>query len=407
VRVVTDAIDVAAVRSDAADAAAAAVDPDEILRFARALIAARSENPGGTEDEAAAVAVEILSSLDVSTEVVRGDAERPSVIGRLGDRDRPSLAWNGHLDTVPAGTADTWSRMPFAGEVVDGRLIGRGAVDMKGAIAAAFGSAAAIRRAGVELGGSLAFHLVADEEHAGIHGTKVLWERGLLDQDAAIVGEASEMQLGLAERGGAWITATAFGAAAHGSHPERGVNAITSMARLLLRLPEALPDRTHPLIGPATVNAALIEGGSAPNMVPDRCTIEIDRRTLPGEGDPAEIIAPFERLAEEIAREHPEVRIIFELHEWCDAAEAPSDDRIVRVAREAVAAEVGDRRPADVGFSGITDARYYLNEASIPTVILGPGSLTVAHTADEWVAVDDLVVAARAYARLIVGFLCA
>ena len=404
-RAVTDRTDVSGVRSPAADAAAQAVDPDEILRFARALLGAPSENPGGTEDEAAAVAGDILASLDLAPDVVRGDAGRPSVLGRLGSGARPTLAWNGHLDTVPAGPADKWSRPPFAGDVADGKLFGRGAVDMKGAIAAALASAAAIRRAGIELGGSLRFHLVADEEHAGIHGTKVLWERGLLDQDAAIVGEASDLQLGLAERGGAWITATAHGAAAHGSHPDHGVNAITSMARLLLRLPEALPGRTHPLIGGPTVNAALIEGGHAPNVVPDRCIVEIDRRTIPGETDPAEIIAPFERLAEDIARQNPEVRITFELHEWCDAAEAPSDDPIVHVARDAVDAETDGGPPAAVGFSGITDARYYLNEARIPTVILGPGSLTVAHTADEWVAVDDLVIAARAYARLFVGFL--
>ena len=394
-----------AVRSPAADAAAASVDADEVVRFARALIAAPSENPGGTEDEAAAVAADILSSLDITPEIVRAEEDRPSVVARLGGAPRPSLAWNGHLDTVPAGSPDTWSQPPFAGEVVDGKLIGRGACDMKGGIAAALASAAAIRRAGVELCGSLWLHLVADEELAGIHGTKVLWERGMLDQDAAIVGEPSELQLGLAERGGAWITATAFGAAAHGSHPERGVNAITSMARLLLRLEEALPDLRHPLIGGPTVNAALIEGGSAPNVVPDRCVIQIDRRTIPGETDPAQVIAPFERLAEEIGREHPEVRITFELHEWCDAAEGRPGDPIVRLAREAVAAEADGGPPAAVGFSGITDARYYLNEARIPTVILGPGSLTVAHTADEWVEVDELVRAARAYARLFVAFL--
>jgi succinyl-diaminopimelate desuccinylase len=393
-----------AVRSPAADAAAAAVDIDELLGFARALIAAPSENPGGTEDQAADVAAGILSSIDAGPEVIRGEADRPSVVARVGRADGPSLAWNGHIDTVPAGSADTWSHPPFAGEVADGRLIGRGACDMKGPIAAALASAGAIRRAGVELEGSLWFHLVADEELAGIHGTKVLWERGMLDQDAAIVGEPSELQLGLAERGGAWITATALGTSAHGSQPERGVNAITSMARLLLRLTEALPDLRHRLIGGPTVNAALIEGGSAPNVVPDRCTIQIDRRTIPGETDPTDVLAPFERLAEEIRRDHPEVRITFELLEWCDAAEGPQDDPIVRLAREAVAAEAGGP-PAAVGFSGITDARYYLNEARIPTVILGPGSLTVAHTAGEWIAVDELLMAARAYARLFVGFL--
>jgi GNAT superfamily N-acetyltransferase len=178
----------------------------------------------------------------------------------MGSGAGPTLAWNGHLDTVPVGSLDTWSVDPFAGEVVDGKLIGRGACDMKGPIAAALAAAAALGRAGVELRGTLTFHLAADEEHAGIHGTKVLWEQGLLTQDATIVGEPSELALGLAERGGAWVTATAYGKAAHGSQPHRGVNAITSMAGFLLRLPEVLPQIEHPLCGRPTVNAALIEG---------------------------------------------------------------------------------------------------------------------------------------------------
>lgn len=389
---------------DPAAEAAAAVDPAEVVRFARALLAAPSENPGGTEDEAAAVAGEILSFLGADPTVVRGEAGRPSVVARIGGAARPSLAWNGHLDTVPAGAPETWSRPPFAGEIADGRLIGRGACDMKGPIAAALAAAAAIRRAGIELGGSLTFHLAADEELAGLHGTKVLWERGLLDQDAAIVGEPSELQLGLAERGGAWITATARGKAAHGSQPHLGVNAITSMARFLLRLEEALPDREHPLVGRPTVNAALIEGGSAPNVVPDRCVVDIDRRLVPGETDPAELLAPFTALAEAIRERHPEVDVELHIREWTDAAEAPADSAIAAVARAAVAAETG-APPADVGFTGITDARFYINEAHIPTVILGPGSLTVAHTADEWIGVNELVTAARAYARIFVGFL--
>jgi len=226
----------------------------------------------------------------------------------------------------------------------------------------------------------------------------------MLDQDAAIVGEPTELQLGVAQRGGAWITATAHGTAAHGSQPHRGVNAITSMARLLPRLEEALPDLTHPLIGGPTVNAALIEGGSAPNVVPDRCVVDIDRRLLPGEDDPADVLAPFRRLIDEIRADHPEVRIDVAIREWTDAAEASPDERIVRLAGAAVT-EAGGGLAAAAGFSGITDARYYLNQAKIPTVILGPGSMTVAHTADEWVTVDELATAARAYARLFVGFL--
>src|SRR5207344_365350 len=104
---------------------------------ARALIGAPSENPGGTEDGAATIAADVLTGLAADPEIVRGEAGRPSVVARLGEREGPSLAWNGHLDTVPAGSPDTWSSPPFEGRVVAGRLVGRGAVDMKGAVAAA------------------------------------------------------------------------------------------------------------------------------------------------------------------------------------------------------------------------------------------------------------------------------
>jgi succinyl-diaminopimelate desuccinylase len=386
-------------------AAARAVDGGAVLENARALIAAKSENPGGTEDQAAGVAGEILTGLGAAPEIVRSPTGRPSVIATIGDLDGPTLAWNGHLDVVPAGSLDTWTHDPWMGEVDDdGRLVGRGAADMKGPIAAALAAAAALRQARTPIRGALVFHLAADEELAGVHGTKVLWERGLLTQDAAVVGEPSELQVGLAERGGAWFTATAFGKAAHGSQPQRGVNAIMSMARFLLRLPEVLPDREHPLVGRPTVNAALISGGSAPNVVPDRCEVDIDRRTVPGESDPAEVRAPFTTLVESLNAEHPEIEIDVALREWTDAAEASPDTEITRIAVDAVQAATGIR-PELVGFTGITDARFYINEALIPTVICGPGSLTVAHTADESVAVDELVAGARAYARMFAAFL--
>jgi succinyl-diaminopimelate desuccinylase len=232
----------------------------------------------------------------------------------------------------------------------------------------------------------------------------VLWERGFLHQDACIVGEPSELQVGLAERGGAWITATARGRAAHGSTPGLGVNAITSMARFLLRIEEVLPDRHHALVGRPTVNAALITGGSAPNVVPDRCEVDVDRRLIPGETSPKEVLAPFERLATEIRAQHPEVDLSFALREWTDAAEASPETDIAALCRTAVADETGTL-PADVGFTGITDARFYINDAKIPTVILGPGSLSVAHTANESIEVAELVAAARIYARVFVRFL--
>jgi succinyl-diaminopimelate desuccinylase len=380
------------------------VDPDEVLRFARRLIATPSENPGGTEDAVAGVAVEILEDLGGRPEIVRGEEGRPSVVARFGRGDRPALAWNGHLDVVPAGDPSAWRHPPFGAEVVDGTLVGRGAADMKGAVASALAAVSAIRRSGVELAGRLDLHLVADEELAGLHGTKVLNERGYLDQDAAIVGEATDLNIALAQRGGAWITATTRGRAAHGSTPQLGVSAITSMARFLLRIEEVLPDIEHPLVGRPTVNAAMIQGGSAPNVVADRCVVEIDRRIIPGETEPEEVLEPFDRLADAIRTEHSEVDLSFAIGLWTDAAEVTGDPAIADLCRAALREEAG-RAPLDTGFTGITDARFYLNDRSIPTIILGPGSLGVAHTANESVEIAQLVAAARVYARVFTRFL--
>jgi len=392
------------VEEAAVRAAVDTVDPDEVLRFARMLITTPSENPGGTEDDVAEVAMAILEELDGSPRIVRGEAGRPSVIARFGSANRPALAWNGHLDVVPAGDPETWRHPPFGAEIVDGRLVGRGAADMKGPIAGALGAVSAIRRSGVRLGGRLDLHLVADEELAGLHGTKVLLERGDLDQDASIVGEPTELNLALAERGGAWITATARGTAAHGSTPHLGVSAITSMARFLLRIEEVLPDIEHPLVGRPSVNAALIDGGSAPNVVADRCVVEIDRRVIPGERAADAVLEPFDRLAASIRAEHPEVDLSFAVKLWTDAAETTADSRIADLCRDAVRTETG-RGPLDTGLTGITDARFYINDRSIPAIILGPGSLTVAHMANESVEVAELVAAARVYARVFIGFL--
>jgi len=171
------------------------------------------------------------------------------------------------------------------------------------------------------------------------------------------------------------------------------------MARFLLRLPEVLPDIEHPLCGRPTVNAALIEGGSAPNVVPDRCTIDVDRRTVPGEADPDAVLAPFRALAEDLRRADPDIDVRVEIREWTPPAETGAGSEIAAAIRRA-ATQQRRTPPIDAGFTGITDARFYINEASIPTVIFGPGSLTVAHTANEWIDVDELVTGARIYARI-------
>ncbi|MEX0989235.1 MAG: M20 family metallopeptidase [Actinomycetota bacterium] len=388
----------------AARAAAAAVDEEEVLDLARRLIRAPSENPGGSEDEVASIVTDVLDGLGAAPETIRSPTGRPSVLAAIGGAraGAPRLVFNGHLDVVPAGEPRHWPHPPYEAVVDGGALWGRGAADMKGPIAAALAAAAAIRRAGIELGGELALHLVADEEYLGVHGTVVLLERGLLRADACIVGEPSELAIGLAQRGGAWIRATAYGKIAHGSTPELGVNAITSMARFVLAAERALPDLEHALVGRPSINISTIEGGRSFNVVPDRCEVDVDRRAIPGE-TLDDVVAGIDRVLDGLSNRHPGFDISIDVKDWCEPAQIPADAPIVGVLRDAVQ-DVRGSEPARVGFTGITDARFYANDAGIPTVLFGPGSLTVAHTAGEQVAVDELVAGARAYAQAFVRF---
>ncbi|MEX2275839.1 MAG: M20 family metallopeptidase [Actinomycetota bacterium] len=388
--------------SAAARDAAQAVDADEVLELARRLIRSPSENPGGTEEGPATIVTEILDGLGAHPETVRSEAERPSVLGTMGRGER-CLVFNGHLDVVPAGDPHDWPHPPFDAVVTDGVLWGRGSADMKGPIAAALGAAAAIHRAEIELDGRIGMHLVADEEYLGVHGTAMLLERGLLRADACIVGEPSELQLGLAQRGGAWIRAAAHGKLAHGSTPNLGVNAIEAMSRFVLALPDALPDLHHPLVGAPSVNVSTIEGGRSFNVVPDRCEVDVDRRAIPGE-TLDDVVAGIDRVLERLSNLHAGFDVSIDVRDWCEPAETTPGTPVVAALRSAVA-DVRGVDPEDTGFTGITDARFYSNDARIPTVLFGPGSLRVAHTSSESVDVVDLVTGARVYAQAFVRFL--
>jgi succinyl-diaminopimelate desuccinylase len=388
---------------DDASRAAASVDGEEVLTVARRLIQVPSENPGGNELAAAREAASFLDELGIPVREVLGATDRPSIIATIGD-GRPKLVWNGHLDVVPAGDPSAWPHPPWDAEVEDGVLWGRGSADMKGPVAAALGAVAALVRAGSPIAGTLELHLVADEERGEL-GTKVLLREGLLDADACIVGEPSGMDLGLAQRGGAFFIVTADGRAAHGSTPELGANAIEAIGRVVLSLRDALPpDAVHPLVGRPTINASVVEGGRAANVVPDRCRLTIDRRTLPGEtADDAR--AGLEALLSRLeAAGPPGIRYSVELFGESDPSEAPADAAIARILRSASIEERGVV-PRDIGFTGITDARFYVNDAGIETVLFGPGDLRVAHTSNEHVGVDDLVAAARIYARAFATYL--
>jgi acetylornithine deacetylase/succinyl-diaminopimelate desuccinylase family protein len=320
--------------------------------------------------------------------------------GRGGRR----LIFNGHLDVVPAGNPAQWRHPPYQGKLLKGRIYGRGASDMKAGISSFLHGISMIERSHhPPARGSLVLHLVSDEESHGHQGMGFLAQKGEISGDAAIVGEPTNLDLVIAQKGALWLRITTFGKSAHGSRPAQGVNAVEKMMNLVARLSSAPLAKEHALLGKPTINIGKIQGGTKINMVPDRCEIEVDRRLLPGEKK-EEALKEIRVVIDSVQARDPLFRYQIEEIDYAEPSEIHPDEEIVRIGLEA-GLEVRGERPAVRGFSGFTDGRFYINQFRIPTLIFGPGGTDQSHTTDESVEVDGLIQAARIDARIIFNFL--
>ena len=374
---------------------------DEIIELTRQLIRIPSENPPGGEGEIAEFIAEKLKDLGLTVRVYEFKPGRPSVVGLLsGVKEKPTLMFNGHMDTVPVGDKDLWSVEPFEGVLRDGRIYGRGAADMKGALAAMIASVKAIVESEVNLRGRLILTFVADEEVTG-YGTRDLIRRGYR-ADFAIVGEPNELNVQTAHKGLLWLKVVIRGKAAHASIPHQGVNAIYRMADFCLALEKMnspLAEKKHTLLGPPTINVGTIKGGIKTNIVPDYCEVTIDRRLIPGE-KPIDVKREIEETLESLGGKTSKLQTQVEVINVAEPSETPQDELIVQVARKAVREVIG-RDPGVTGFTATCDMRFLVNEAGIPTIILGPGSLRQAHVIDEYVEAEQVINAAKIYTSII------
>ncbi len=313
---------------------------------------------------------------------------RPNVIGRVPGRNpNRRLIFEAHCDTAGiTGMSIPPFEAVFAGE----RLHGRGACDTKAGLAAMMQALADLKQPPpCEVWVVSAM----DEEH-NYRGVVRLCEG--LDAAGAVVSEPTSLRAVIATKGVLRWRMTTHGKAAHSSKPHLGVNAIYAMTPVLRALQaenERLAGATHPLCGPGTVSVGTIAGGTQVNNVPDRCSIEIDRRLIPGED--AEVV--YRHYSNAFG---PGVEI--EPPSICDGPlDTPGDAAVARCACE-VLGELGlDARPAGVPYG--SDASK-LARAGVPSIVMGPGSIDQAHTADEWVRTDEVEQALEIYRRIMERF---
>ncbi len=378
------------------------INLDYVVELASTLVRINSENPPGREAEAASYVAERLAGLGLKTRVDRFGEGRANAIGVLEQGEGPTLLFNSHLDTVPAGERELWSVPPFSGEVRDGKLYGRGAVDAKGCIAAFLGALKSLADEGWPIRGSLAVAAVADEEVEG-QGTRRLLSQGV-EADYAIVGEPTSLLPSIAHKGRLVLSASFLGRAAHASVPGRGVNAVYAASDFALRVSRLFRRRRrrHPLLGEPTAAVTVIHGGVKDNVIPESCEVIIDRRMLPGER--------VERVVEEVGRlakasaKSWKAKSKVEVRRYIAPAETPSSSPIVKASVYAVS-EVLGRRVRPRGFTATCDMSHLVNQAKIPTVILGPGDLRRAHVVDEWIGVEELENASKIYKAIILRLL--
>lgn len=343
--------------------------------------------PGGPgELPAARVLAEWLTAHGFRVESFDAAPGRPNVLARIGEGGpgRPTLMFNGHLDVVGV---EGMVHAPFDPAIRDGRLYGRGSTDMKSGIAAMCVAAARAAREGIA--GEIVIAAVADEEMESI-GTRALVARGVR-ADAAVVTEPTRLAICPAHRGFSWLEVEVHGRAAHGSRWDIGVDAVRHAGLLLAELDrvdaEELPRRTHPLLGRPSLHASTVEGGVGWSTYPERCLLRVERRTIPGE-TPADALAEMERACVAVKGRRPSfeasVREVFSQHPSDVSPEHP----LVSALGESLLARGEGVRIE--GLSAWTDAAL-LNEAGIPALCFGPGDITLAHAAEEWVAVDEIV----------------
>lgn len=384
----------------------AQVDEAELVSTLLDLIRIPSENPfdepprqGFREVEMAAYLERRLVALGFEVWRQEPLPDRVNLIARLpGCGQGPTLMLAGHLDTVRTiGYPDA-----YEAKVRDGRVYGRGACDMKAALACYVGVAAALHRAGVRLAGDLYIAGVADEEFRMI-GAKYIGQHGPR-VDGVIVGEPTELQICTAAKGRVSTRIITRGRAAHSSVPETGINAIVKMAQIITALEEYRQQLAtvppHPLLGTPRFTQSVIRGGVQANMVPDYCELEVDRRILPGETQD-QVYAELERVLARLSTSDPELRWEITEPTWLvKAHEIASDHPLVGALRRAAVAVCG----SDPGVSGFT-AGSDAPEFGSPAVICGPGSLKQAHTTCEYVPIADMVAATRMYLHVILDFL--
>ncbi|MDR2226746.1 MAG: M20 family metallopeptidase [Providencia sp.] len=367
---------------------------NELLELLCALIRHKSENPPGEEQQVAEFIYRYFKQENIDVEMQEVAPGRPNVIAYLKGRGKGKhLLFNGHIDVVPCGCG--WSTEPFEPVIKDGKVFGRGAADMKSGVAAMMYAATLLKRNQDTFLGDLTLVFNVDEERINLGMLHYIKDG--ISADYAVIGEPTSLDVCIAHKGVSRYNLSTKGTAGHAAKTRYPDSAISKMAKILPALERhraSVEKIDHQLLGNASMIITTINGGTAPNIVPQHCDIEIDRRLVPGE-DKHEV---EQRIHQAIAEYNQGEEIEYHLDNYLfiPASDISVDHELTQVALATVSRFTEKTAEPQI-FEATCEAPFFSVTSNIPTLIMGPGGLAQAHVKDEFVEISELHLAAEIY----------
>lgn len=344
----------------------------------------------GEEKQVADKLEALLKSYDIPCEQVPFSEGRTQFVATLkGSEAGPVLGFSGHMDVVPVGEIP-WDEDPFAAVEKDGLLYGRGTCDMKSGLIAAVVAMIRLKTAGSPFKGTVKLLATVGEETSAI-GSGQLVDQGYADDlDALVIGEPTNVEIGVAHKGALWPRITTYGKTAHGSMPDQGINAIEHMLLVLNAFKETFDfsQSIDELVGASTSSLDIIAGGNGTNVVPDKCTVEIDIRTIKAQNH-EELKQQFHEMLDKLRASVPGFKADIEFINDLPSMKTAIDDPFTLLSQKVVSDVTG--QPANTfGMTGYTDGSQFGRvKKDFPILILGPGETKYAHQPNEFVKIED------------------
>lgn len=357
------------------------------IALLKEILAIPSVNGADNEGAVAEFIANYLKEKHIDAFVQQIDETHANIIAKLEGKSSETVVWNGHLDTVPYGNTEEWNTDPSIPVERNGRIYARGASDMKSGLAAMVYLLGEIGESGEKPEQTILFLGTCDEEKSGLGAEKILEEIDLSSGSLLLIGEPTGCKLGVAQKGCIWAQLNISGKTSHGAYPEEGYNAVEYGMKIVCRIKKWVTEYEHRVLGTATAQVTMIQGGIAPNMTPDFAEILLDIRTVPGISA-EDVEKKIKKICwEEVEETNGEVKFEVRIKNARRAIEIAEEERWIKEFKAYL--KQNGAETEEIGINYFTDASILTKkESEIPVLLFGPGEPRLAHKPNEFVELE-------------------